>query len=535
MRHYQIFVIIILAVIITVLPAFSLSLKTTVKYISQSTIYIDSGRINGIQQGDKGDIYHNSELIAKVEIIFVADNSASCRIVEQFDDIQVGDAAILEITEPEEVKIEEAPADTVVIESVSPVIKSTERRSKKSKISGRIGFQYYAQNNLDQFNYDYQQPSVSLNFKISDIADSHHELSVRMRSRRNMVNAGSTSITQSDWDNRLYEMSLRYNNPYSPISYSIGRQLSNQISGMGYIDGVMFSYKLRNNYSVGFFGGTQPDMQTSSIMTDETKGGIYATYEHRNDGHSSLNATVALAGQYVTGQIDEEFLYQQISYSLNNKLYIYQSSELSINRGWRKEASGTSYQLSNLLVNLQYNFSRSINANIGYDNRQNVYNYYNRSTPDSLFDDAMREGYRAGVNFRLPMSLRLSTNANFRFQNDGTKPSEYLNAGINTANLFNTQTFASYRVATFNNQYSSGLQHSVSFSRYIIGQLNMGIHFGQNNYNYSAFNEKVVDNWVKVSGDYLFNRRFYSSAYIEFDRGSDFNSNRIFIDFGVRL
>ena len=525
----------LIVMILLSIPVFSASVNTSVKYISSTVIYIDAGSLNGIQKDDFGEIRRADEIVAKIQVSFISDNSASCKIIESFSDIRISDQVIIMIEEQQIVQDEKEPVivDTIV---QSPVSQSRGIKPRKQKkLSGRIGFQYYAQDNKDEFNYDFSQPSVSLNLRLNDIIDSHHDIHVKMRSRRNFRSSNTASSPSNEWDNRLYEISLNYQNPDSRLNYGFGRLLSNQISGMGYIDGIMLGYKLDKGYSVGFFGGSQPDMQTAEIQTDETKTGVYASFENSDAAGNHFKSTAAFAGKYVDGQINNEYLYSQTNYSIGRKLYLYQSAEISINRGWRKEAAGNSFQLSNILVNLRYNFTQSVSANVGYDNRQNVYTYYNRTTPDSLFDDALRQGYRVGANFKLPKNLRVQTTANFRTQNDGSNPSEYYSASVSTPDIMNTRTFASYRLAAYDNLYSSGLQNSFSLSRYFLRKLNVGLHFGQNSYNYKAYGESVVDNWVKFSGDYLFSSKFYTSAYYEIYSGNDFNSNRVFLDFGIRL
>jgi len=524
--------IFILVVLVTG-EIFSAERTTKVQYITPDQIYLDAGRNMGIEKGNKGKIYRNGELLADIEIIFIADKTSSCKILKKYDNLQIGDLAVIEINEQELDTVENVTSESIAYEAEQPSVTFKPEKKKSKTISGRVGLQFYAQDNLDEYNYDYYQPSLSLNLAFNDILGEYYDLRLKMRSRRNMKKIDG--ISENEWDNRIYNFALNYNNPESRFNFGLGRIISNNISGMGYIDGGVFSYKIEDRINLGFFAGTQPDLQNSRIQYDETKGGIYANYRYRDFNSSFLSATIAIAGQYVNGQIDREFIYQQINYSLSSKLYLYQSSEISVNRGWRKEAAGSDLQLSNLLLSARYNFTRNIGLSLGYDNRQNVYTYYTKTTPDTLFDDDLRQGYRAGVSFKLPMDIRLAFNGNYRTQENSDETSLYYSAGVSFNDFLQTNSFLNYRIAVYDNQYTSGMQNSIGISRYFVRRLNLGVTIGQNLYTYSLYNQDLTDNWLRFNGSYYFNRTFYASGSLEIFRGDNTNSNRIYIDFGVRL
>jgi hypothetical protein len=304
---------------------------------------------------------------------------------------------------------------------------------------------------------------------------------------------------------------------------------------MGYIDGGLLSYGASDVLTLGVFGGTQPDQQYSFINVDETKAGIYAAVEKGDYSTNRFSSTLALAGQYVRGQISREFLYQQINLSLQQKLYAFQSAEININRGWRKSAAGSSLQLANVLISLQYNFTSSLNALVGYDNRQNVYTWENRTVPDSLFDDYRRQGFRAGANIRLPENLRLSVNGYFRSISRSESSSQFYSTALNAADVLKTRISAGVRVASFNNPYSNGIQGSINAARYFFQRLNLGATLGQSQYSLDITNQNITANWIRFDASYFFTRYVYASSTAEIYRGDDVKSNQLFLDIGVRF
>jgi len=508
---------------------------TVVKYVSQDHVYLDAGSSQGIATGDQGQILRDGNTIARIEVEFVAEKSSSCKILERTADIQVGDAAVIQVitvapsgqvnTEPEP-----QPAPTPMAqEPVSP------KRESVNRLSGRIGFQYYQQIDNDHSNNDFQQPSLLLDLGVGNALGSQHDLTIRMRSRRNIRNGAVGSPAQTDWDNRIYEFSLSYGPPGSLFSYQLGRIHSNRFSGMGYIDGGMVSYRANEQIAVGVFGGTQPDRQFANVNPDELKGGIFASYDRGSFRSNRVSATLAFVGQYVNQNISREFAYQQITATVMRKLYLYQSAEININRGWRRDAAGSSLQLSNVLINLQYDITKSLNASIGYDNRQDVHTWENRSTPDSLFNDYRREGFRTGLNMRLPENLRLSLNGNLLSNGVTNSSSRFYSAALSTSDVLKTRIAAVVRVAAFDNPLNNGIQGSIGASKYFLNKLNLGASLGRSQYSIGVTNQDVVSDWAQLDASYLFAKRWYTSASAEIHRGDDINADRLFLDIGVRF
>jgi hypothetical protein len=66
-----------------------------VRYLSAETVYVSAGTAPGLAVGDKLEIVRSSEVIAEVEVIFVAEHSASCRVVTQQVELRKGDSARL--------------------------------------------------------------------------------------------------------------------------------------------------------------------------------------------------------------------------------------------------------------------------------------------------------------------------------------------------------------------------------------------------------------------------------------------------------
>ena len=61
-----------------------------VKYLSAEYIYIDGGSAQGLAVGDKLIVRNDSRIIADLEVVFISENSASCKILKQEGQIKEG-------------------------------------------------------------------------------------------------------------------------------------------------------------------------------------------------------------------------------------------------------------------------------------------------------------------------------------------------------------------------------------------------------------------------------------------------------------
>ena len=57
----------------------SIKLSSTINYVSAENVYLKSGKASGIQVGDKFTVFRNEQIIGHIEVVYVAQNSASCR------------------------------------------------------------------------------------------------------------------------------------------------------------------------------------------------------------------------------------------------------------------------------------------------------------------------------------------------------------------------------------------------------------------------------------------------------------------------
>jgi hypothetical protein len=530
------------ASVILLLMAFSLfplngyaeQVQAKLTYIASGAVYINAGSISGIAKGDTGQIQHNGTTIARIEVLFVAEKSASCKVIDKTSEPKEGDTAILEV-HPLAVSNGKDTTKTVAIEKPSQPTKALSKKSKSTRLSGQIAAQAFIMDDRQSSSRSYLQPSLLINGRLENIAETYHSFSLLMRSRYTDQQLKSSGSSSSEWNSRVYEACLSYDNPASRFQYSLGRIRSNRISGIGDLDGVSVGYHVSDQISWGAFGGTQPDLRTSEIETQTTKFGLFSGYETDKISALHLNATLALAGEYHQGIVSREFIYEQINLTTDSRFSVYQSGELNINRGWKKNAEGKSLELSSLMLNLRYTPTSILTATINYDNRTNIRTFETRAVPDTLFDNELQQGLQAGLECRPVQSVTVDASGGMRKKTNESQTTKTSSLGLMARNLLQSEIFATLRINTFRNTYSSGFQPSLNLSRTLLPSLDGALQIGQDHYDLKLAETKVRSNWLKVSANYMITRSFFTSAYTEFYRGGNLNSNRFYVELGIRL
>jgi hypothetical protein len=531
--------LILFVVFLTVGLSRSAVLETTIKYVSAQTVYLDAGSEGGVQKGDSAEVWSDDQVIARLEVIYVAASSASARIIESTREPRIGDRVRLMTATP--AAPDSTGIGTALTETpglgipISGGLAEASAPGSATRIRGRIAAQILHQDDRETTNNDVTRPAVVLRSTVENLLANHLSLSVNLRARRIIRRSAASPSTPSEWDNRIYEVALQYDNPASPMNFQLGRIASNQISGIGIFDGALVEYGLQSGWSAGMFGGTRPDLSTSKPNTEATTAGAYAAFESGSWTGHRVRGTLALVGRYHSGEIDEEFIYEQIYYGFSRKFFITQSAEIAINRGWRKTAEGSSWGLSNVLINASYSPMATLAFDFGYDNRKLVRTFETKDTPDSLFDDALRQGFRLGVSARLPLALRAWLRGGLRTRETGETDTRTLAAGLSRNNVFNSGISASLQFNRFDNRLSSGYQASVGLARYLLRTLYLQAEAGRSRYEFTTAEGPVSYHWLQLAASSNLTRHLYTSAYGELYRGDAMNTNRFGLELGYRF
>jgi hypothetical protein len=509
-----------------------------VKYLSAEHIYIDGGASKGLTAGDTLSVYRDNALIGSIVAEFVSDHSASCKKFSTDVIFEVGDEARINVN------IEQAK--TVVADTTARISMAKEPEThalskdispkQPVDISGRVSIQYYYVDDKSPANLDFKQPTLRLNLKFKNLGGDGYSLNLKTRTRHNdrMKNYNS-SVSESEWRNRLYEISYSRDINNNRFGFRAGRIVANEISGVGYLDGLLLKTRIIQNSSFGVFAGAQPQWQYADFQTSLQKYGGYLNFVKGDYGKFRWESTMAFAAEYHSSIVSREFIYFQNSVGNGGKWRIYQSLDLDFNRGWRKDKSGESITLSNLYLTGRYKFTSWFSAGLSYDNRVNYWTYDIQQLDENLFDDRYRRGVKFNLRLMLPNRYSISSNFGIRSIENNSESSNYYYVGFNKSNFTPLRVNYNLNYSSFSNEYTDGQRYTISLSRYFSRGHSLRVEYGNYSYDYKLLNINRDSNWIKLGMFARLKKRFYYSGDLTFNSGDDINGNHILAELGYRF
>lgn len=513
-------------------------LTTSVKYVSAENVYLNTGITSGIHIGDKFTVFRNTQIIGHIEVIYVAQNSASCKIIDGKQSFSKNDKAVRTYAAP----VKEEIPDTLKEQrqrKVSQFKRSRTFSKPFARLSGSVSLQWYQfldSRKTNESDLSFSQPTARVNLKARQLWGKDFNFYIKMRSRYdNRASRFSSSNNDRNWTNRLYTLGFEYSDIESPVNFQLGRITSRKFSGIGYIDGAVIQLNASQKFNFGVFAGTQPQWQYSDFQTSMMKYGLYFNYSSGEYQTMRFESTLAAAGEYHNNTISREFVYIQNSFSNSNAWHFYQSMSLDINRYWRKEKSKESVSLSNLYLSGRYKFSKSISAGLSYDNRKNYLTYETKSIAEELFDDAQRQGLRTNMSILLPRKVRITANFGIRKRQNESDITYSFNSSISKSDLFIRSFRGSLNISGFSNLYTNGYNPSVRLSHYFNSGHSIGLSGGSYFYSLNNSDIKRTNNWAGFeSYIYFFNKVFLMTNY-EYNWGDDAEGHRVLAELGYRF
>jgi hypothetical protein len=405
---------------------------------------------------------------------------------------------------------------------------------------GSVAFSWYRYDDTSGSGFDFDRPVTRLNLKARRLFGGHYDLRVRFRSRydeRARVVGGREA---NEWRNRVYELCLTYDNPGSPLGFEVGRIISRDMGGVGYVDGVMINHRIGEEWRWGVLAGTRPDWKTSDFQTDITKYGAFVSFGRGDRAESRVEASLAAVGEYHGSTVSREYLYLRTDYHRERKLDVYGTAELDLNRDWREQRTGETVSLTALYLRWRYRVSDRLAVGLGYDTRKNYLTYEARSIPDSLFIDAARRGARATLDIKMPADVDLHGELGLRdIASPQVDPTYYLSAQFTRRDLLVKRLTGSARLSSFSGPDALGTNVTLRLSKAFHGGHSIYLTSGTYYYRYGyAPLESGADRfnqWVGVGGLAQLPADFYFSGELSQDWGDDSEGHRLLGEVGYRF
>jgi hypothetical protein len=511
----------------------------TVKYLSAENVYLNAGEADGLWVGARLVLPGKNGPRAEIEIVYVAAHSASCEFVSGAGLIKVGDQVKLKSAPPAADTAE--TTDTVVVSApkteiiAAPSPPQTKPKTIRQPLTGSIAFDFYHWNDQSIANLDFTQATTRLTLKARRLWGKQITLAIRGRGRFDQRQRDySTGVGRNEWQNRLWEFSLSYEEPSSPVHFYAGRILPRMTGSIGYLDGLLVDGSLTPRLRAGVFVGSYPGWMYDNRRLALTKTGGYLSYRKGEYTTQFFEQNIGIVGEYHNADVSREYLALQGRFTKGNVWGFSNTGEIDINRSWRKERSGKTIELTNMYLTSWYRPVSGVRLSLSYDNRTNYWTYDNRTVADSLFDDNLRQGIRLQTDLSLPARIYSSMSLGYRNRAGDPNSSKSYSVRLQRGNVFVRGLSLSTQYAAFDNSTNRGYNYTLRAGGYIRTRYNLDVAYGR--YAYRDFTGiKNQNSWVELYSRADFSRRYWLGLRIQMNSGDDIKGYQLQTEFGHRF
>jgi len=545
----------VLAVLLLALggPLFAAQ-ELVVRYRSAGTVYLDGGRLAGLAEGDRLDVLREGRVIGQIEVTYVADHSASCRLLREVVAIQEGDRAqrlgdsgtaedatspaagppAVESTPP--VAAPAPPPEPAPSYEPAPTTRAPKKRSIRS--SGAFSIDWEQFSDGDEEGADYQRIATRLSLRLRE-KGKPWELRLRYR-RRDLTRDHplGASTPSSESQDRLYEASFSWRPPQGRFGLQLGRIGSSPFIGVGYLDGAIGEVRLTRGLSVGALIGTRPELNDLGFSSDGLKYGIFTRFTtHDPTGGEPFEMILGGIREDGREDVSREYVTLQTRWSSADRRFtLYQNSELDLNNGWRSEVTDQSTQLSNFTLSATLRMSEISRMSLSYNRNERYRTEETRSLPDELFDNLLRQGVRATLWVGRARGLTFTAHAGMRDREGDEERTTSYGFGLRHANVGGWGLSLSGDVIGFSNPYSDGGIARLRAAKRLGQRHELSLDLGgrvtdpaEGDGDGTSSSWARLGFWSELEGGFFFN------GELELTTGDEFEGQRVIVGLGYRL
>jgi hypothetical protein len=511
-------------------------LVTKISYLTGGTVYLESGREDGLSEGDTLSVRRGDAEIGRLKVTFLSSHRAACDTFKVATELHIGDA--IRFVAHDHTMAAQTPAaptqKIALITAPSPTVPMAKHAKKEvSPLHGRVGARFLSvQDRGASGNGGFTQPALDVLVNGSNMSGVPIDLSLDARTRRTTTTISGGGLT-SDASTRIYRASLSLHDRPGHFRMTIGRQTSPTLASVSIFDGVLAEYG-GPRYSAGLFSGTQPDPVQDNISSSIFEHGAYVEMHQRPMAMRHWSLAVGGVTSTQDGQVNRDFLFTQAYYQTPN-FSTSINQEVDVNRGWKLAAGENRLTPTSTFAMMRLQVAKPLSLNMGYDDRRNVRLYRDYISPVTQFDDLYRSGGWIGASLEAGPHMRLDSD----FRKRGGGPADRSNAWSSGVQFMRMGIWN----LTFRGRYSEYnsstlISRLTSFGASVdpVGSVHLEGSGGTRssiNTGFTSASENVV--WFSGDLDLTLARRWYVNANIEQDRGTVSNITQEYVGLSWRF
>lgn len=511
-----------------------------ITYISAEHVYIDGGSEDGLNVGDTLRADGAGADTVLVELLYTAGHSSSGRKIFGNSMLSVGDRLVVHAraqSGPVLKSAHEVSADAIDEPAAEPIEIAGFRDEPpaSSLIKGTLSLGFYHWSDQSPANLDFTQTSTRLNMKVHHLWDEYVTLVIRSRGRYDARDRAYSSVGKSEWENRLWELSLIYDNNDKGLYIAAGRILPKRMAATGYLDGALIEYDIGRSLHIGLMAGSEPDWMYRTSGPSLNRAGGYMTFLAGTQKSFYFEQTLAGIGEMHSDRISRSYMVSSGRLSHSSRWGINHTAEIDINTGWRRDRTGESVAVSRAYVYGYYRLNRALRLGLSFDNLKRYWTYEYMSVADSLFDDRSRRGWRARAELSPGANWFLSGSFGLRNHSDATDPTTAFSINLRRSRFIRQSASLALIYSGFDGPHEHGTNYSGQLQ---IITIKPGVmHFGYGRYQYAVDeSHEGRSSWYLESGvDTDIGRNYYIGGSIQYNTGADIDGWRYRAEFGYRL
>ena len=527
-----------LAFVFLAAPAVAGEIRLEVKYRSAGTVYLTGGSANGLAVGDRLSVVSKGNAIGELEVVFLAEHSASCKVVSETRPVQAGDAAVIQ-------KAAVAPPETSVVNVAPAATPATLPRTQESartepvpwaRARGGISLGWNKLWDHTANAFDFEQRNGRFDVGLWDIGGQPLQFNARARTRQDLrANPpGFQGIPSDERRDRLYELSARYDPRDGRFSLEAGR-IGVSSLGLGYLDGATGEYRAYRAFRLGGFFGKRADVEHAAGFESGSKYGGYLRLAAGGlYWPGNYEATAFVVREFAGSEVSREYVGLESRFS-SKGFHCSEWAEVDLLRGWREGPDGQTTQLSNVSLAASYRMTPGSSVAVSYDQRRNYRTAETRSVPDILFDTFLHQGFRASVDATRSGGLGASGFVGVRLQDQQSATAYSFGGGVRDPNLLSTQLSGSLDASGFTNGSTSGYQGSARIGR-TTRSVTTDLAWVLSSYTLkAATGSRRLNQWLRLSARAELARGFWLYGQGEYAKGDDSSGPRAAFEIGYRF
>jgi hypothetical protein len=526
-------------------------IRLEVKHRSAATVYLAGGSADGLAVGDRLSVVSKGSAIGELEVVFLAEHSASCKVLSESRPIQAGDAAVAQ--RPDAAKPGATPE--ITLQPVAPApsgpapsyaaAAGTPRPVPWARARGSLSLGWNKLWDDTPNQYDFEQRTARLDLGLWEIGGQPLQLNVRARSRQDLRarQMGFENIPTDERRDRFYEAALRYEPPNGRMAVEAGR-IGVANLGLGYLDGAVAELRLVQTLRLGGFFGNRADVeQVPGFQQGRKYGGYLRLAGGGRYWPGRYDALGFFVRELAGSEVSREYVGFQGRFA-SKSFYFSQWAELDLLRGWRTSADGSTQQLSNLSLSASYKVKPGGSFAVSYDQRRNYRTAETRSIPDALFDTFLHQGFRGSVDVARANGIGVNGFFGVRLSDQKTKTAYSYGGSLRHPNLFGAQLSGGLDASGFTNGTTKGYQGNVRLGR-MTRSVMASASYGVSSYTLttttvlpnpaSTSGARRLNQWLRLSARGDFSKGAWLYGEFEYAHGDDVKGPRGALELGYRF